>query len=171
MADPVRFSRFFHSREIPGWHLYTREEAQVAAQVARSFLTPVRRRWGEVVIVEGLFSRDSLTRRTGAHGDPGSFDWVPVEALNDGHTLRDVGDWVATHMADQYGELIVEPIPFGGEVTGHLHSTRPGVGSPGSGEYLIEVDWGRYEFGRTRAGLLGGVVVLGSAALAIWTLL
>ncbi len=165
MAGPVRFSRFFHSSEVPGWELYSPEEAHVAAEVVRSFLTPIRRRWGRVVITSGLFSED-LERRTGAHSDPGTFDWVPVEALEDGHSLREVGDWVATYMASEYGELIVEPVPFGGSVTGHIHSTRPGVGSPGAGEYLVEVGTDRFEFGGTRTGVLLVTVVAGAVVLA-----
>lgn len=176
-----RLTRYFTTDEVPGWHHYSAADRAVASEVVRTFLTPIRRRWGTILLT------DAMTREHGAHTDPGTFDWVPMGHLleigaleldNRGNVVRrdpdairrgliEVGDWVATHYAGAFGELLVEPPPWGGDVTGHLHSTRPGVGSPGAGEYLIQVGRDRWEFGGSRPDLLTWLVLLGTAALAL----
>jgi hypothetical protein len=132
MATDRYLSASFDLSDLPGWRDATEAEAEGARELASHFLEPIARRWGRVAITSWLRSTGS-----GAHLDPGTADVVPLDA-----TLTEVHLWATRELAGTFGELI-EELPSAGEITGHIHRTRWGVG--GFGESLREVSPGVFE--------------------------
>jgi hypothetical protein len=132
MATDRPLSSSFDLSDLPGWRDATEAEAEGARELAYNFLEPVVRRWGRVAVTSWLRSTGS-----GAHLDPGTVDIVPLDA-----TLREVHLWATRELAGTFGELI-EELPSAGEITGHIHRTRWGIG--GFGESLREVSPGVFE--------------------------
>ena len=155
-------SRDFDSSRIPGWHRYSPEVRARVAELVKNYLQPIRRRWGTVIITSGY-------RTTGTHNE-GALDWVPIDALREGYTLQEVAEWGATYLPGTYGETIVEPVPWGGDYTGHNHTTPPGIGDPGTGQLLLEVGPGEYVYGHARSALLVAILGVYLLGLAISTL-
>ena len=103
----------FSLHEFPGWENAT--EAQVGIlelEAVRSFLQPVRDRWGVIRPSSWMRWRDGRPR-TGAHADPGTVDFVPAAA-----SIPVVFQWIRSSGLP-YGKLIDE--------RDHIHRTRPGT--------------------------------------------
>lgn len=144
MARDRKLAPNFWLHEFPCWELATEADVSELARTVRNVLQPARERWGRIVPTSWSWWKSGCTPRTGAHGHPGSVDFVPLDT-----PVPTVHRWAAKALAGSYGEIIDE--------RDHIHVTAPGIGAPLSApQVLVEPSEGVYVSVDPDAGFPGG---------------
>lgn len=154
MAD-VALSRSFRLSEFPGWQRASPAEVATLQRTVSSILEPTRARWGRIVPTSWMWWRSGQPR-TGAHADPGSVDFVTLDA-----PLLEVWEWMRLNLLPLgvIGEL--------GYERDHIHVTRWGVG--GYGEAWTEPREGTYDL--VEASPWDGLLLAAAGGVAVVALL
>lgn len=108
MIPDRRLSGNFRLSEFPRWEKATEAEVERLAETVQRVLQPTRNRWGPTVPTSWIWWSDG-TRRTGAHGQGGTVDFVVP-----GADLRAVYSWGVEELlpGGYIGRWIYEPERF-----------------------------------------------------------
>lgn len=105
MPSDTQLSRDFWLHEAPCWDRATPGEVLQLQETTARVLQPVRNVFGTVIITSWIWWSSGCVRRTGAHGEGGTLDFVVP-----GHTLE-AWEWGNTHLmpSGYIGRWIYEP--------------------------------------------------------------
>lgn len=105
VCDPVNLTHDFTLEEMPCYREATPSDVAKLQETARQVLQPIRDQWGEVDVSSWAWWQDGCVRRSGAHGQGGTVDFVVP-----GAHLPDVFRWGVDQPWRNYvGRWIYEP--------------------------------------------------------------